>query len=120
DESVIDAYIAATAVVAPAPAGAAGLKWVYTAMHGVGYDTLSRILETAGYPQPIVVAAQIEPDGTFPTVAFPNPEEPGAMDLAFETARATGAEVILANDPDADRLAVAVPDDSAPGGWRSL
>lgn len=120
DESVVDAYVAATAVVAPAPAGAAGLKWVYTAMHGVGHETLAHILETAGYPQPIVVTAQIDPDGTFPTVAFPNPEEPGAMDLAFETARAADAEVILANDPDADRLAVAVPDDTAPGGWRSL
>lgn len=120
DESVIEAYIAATATVAPAPAGAAGMNWVYTAMHGVGYETLARILETAGYPLPTVVAAQIEPDGRFPTVAFPNPEEPGAMDLAFETARAAGAEFLLANDPDADRLAVAVPDPAADGGWRRL
>ena len=120
DESVIEAYIAATATVAPAPAGAAGMNWVYTAMHGVGYETLARILETAGYPLPTVVEAQIEPDGRFPTVAFPNPEEPGAMDLAFETARAAGAEFLLANDPDADRLAVAVPDPAADGGWRRL
>ncbi len=120
DESVIEAYIAATATVAPAPAGAAGMNWVYTAMHGVGYETLARILETAGYPLPTLVEAQIEPDGRFPTVAFPNPEEPGAMDLAFETARAAGAEFLLANDPDADRLAVAVPDPAADGGWRRL
>ena len=119
-ESLVDAYIAATAAVAPAPAGAEGLSWVYTAMHGVGWETLSRILEAAGYPAPTVVAEQIEPDGAFPTVAFPNPEEPGAMDLAFETARRVGADLIIANDPDADRLAVAIPDDSAPAGWRRL
>ncbi len=76
-ESVLDAYIAATAAVAPAPSGADGLSWVYTAMHGVGWETLSRILETAGYPAPIPVDAQLHPDGGFPTVAFPNPEEPG-------------------------------------------
>ena len=117
DESVIDAYVAATAAVAPAPESAAGMNWVYTAMHGVGYETLRRILDAAGYPPPTVVTAQIDPDGRFPTVAFPNPEEPGAMDLAFETASAAGAEFVLANDPDADRLAVAIP---AGGGWRQL
>ncbi|GAA3030503.1 phospho-sugar mutase [Microbacterium dextranolyticum] len=120
DESVVEAYIAATATVAPAPAGAAGMTWVYTAMHGVGYETLSAILRAAGYPQPVVVEQQIEPDGRFPTVAFPNPEEPGAMDLSFATAREAGAEFVLANDPDADRLAVAIPDDAADGGWRRL
>ena len=83
---------------------------MYTAMHGVGWETLSRILEVAGYPAPEPVSEQLEPDGAFPTVAFPNPEEPGAMDLAFETARAADAELVIANDPDADRLAVAVPD----------
>ncbi|MGP3535504.1 phospho-sugar mutase [Microbacterium sp. RD1] len=119
-ESVIDAYVAATAAVAPAPAGAAGLRWAYTAMHGVGWETLRRILAEAGYPEPTTVSAQIDPDGTFPTVAFPNPEEPGAMDLAFQTARASGAELVLANDPDADRLAVAVPDAEVEGGWRQL
>ncbi|WP_394278914.1 phospho-sugar mutase [Microbacterium sp.] len=120
DESVVDAYVAATALVAPAPAGAAGMPWVYTAMHGVGWATLRRILETAGYPLPTVVAEQIEPDGRFPTVAFPNPEEPGAMDLSYRTATAAGAEFILANDPDADRLAVAIPDATAAEGWRRL
>lgn len=120
DESVVDAYVAATARVAPAGPGAAGLRWVYTAMHGVGWETLSKILATAGYPAPVLVEQQTAPDGRFPTVAFPNPEEPGAMDLAFETARAAGAELVIANDPDADRLAVALPDPAAEGGWRRL
>ncbi|MBU4466333.1 MAG: phospho-sugar mutase [Actinobacteria bacterium] len=125
-ERVVDAYVAATATVAPAPAGASDLTWVYTAMHGVGWETLARILETAGYPAPTPVLAQIEPDGAFPTVSFPNPEEPGAMDLAYATARGlgegsgAGAELIIANDPDADRLAVAVPDASEESGWRRL
>ncbi|MFL0410673.1 phospho-sugar mutase [Microbacterium paludicola] len=117
DEAVIEAYVSATAAVGPAPEGAAGTRWVYTAMHGVGWETFSRVLEEAGYPQPTVVPEQIEPDGTFPTVAFPNPEEPGAMDLAFATAAASGAEFVLAQDPDADRLAVAIPSES---GWRRL
>ncbi|MEV7693189.1 phospho-sugar mutase [Microbacterium sp. NPDC089189] len=119
-DEVVDDYVARTADVAPAPPGAAGLRWVYTAMHGVGGETLGRVVAAAGYPEPIQVAAQAEPDGTFPTVAFPNPEEPGAMDLAFQTARDSGAELIIANDPDADRLAVAVPDAAADGGWRRL
>ncbi|MFT4213978.1 MAG: phospho-sugar mutase [Microbacterium sp.] len=117
-EDVVDAYMAATAAVAPAPAGAAGTTWVYTAMHGVGYETLRSILLRAGYALPVVVAEQIAPDARFPTVAFPNPEEPGAMDLAFQTARAVAAQFILANDPDADRLAVAIP--TADGSWRRL
>ncbi|TQK18972.1 phosphomannomutase [Microbacterium sp. SLBN-154] len=120
DEAVVDAYVAATARVAPAGPAAAGLRWVYTAMHGVGWETLSKIVAAAGYPEPILVEQQTTPDGRFPTVAFPNPEEPGAMDLAFETARVSGAELVVANDPDADRLAVAVPDPAAEGGWRRL
>jgi phosphomannomutase len=119
-EDVVDAYVAATAAVAPAPETASGLRWVYTAMHGVGWETLSKILDAAGYPRPITVDEQLRPDAMFPTVAFPNPEEPGAMDLAFAVARRTGAELVLANDPDADRLAVAIPDESVEGGWRRL
>ncbi|WP_307858486.1 phospho-sugar mutase [Microbacterium flavescens] len=119
-ESIVEDYVAATAAVAPAPEGAAGLAWVYTAMHGVGWETFARILDAAGYPAPEPVTAQLEPDGAFPTVAFPNPEEPGAMDLAFERAREVGAELVIANDPDADRLAVALPDPSSDGGWRRL
>ena len=119
-ESLVEAYVTATAAVAPAPEDADGLTWVYTAMHGVGWETLARILEVAGYPAPVPVAPQLDPDGSFPTVAFPNPEEPGAMDLAFETARSVNADLVIANDPDADRLAVAVPDPHASGGWRRL
>ncbi|WP_431738428.1 phospho-sugar mutase [Microbacterium sp.] len=119
-EAVVDAYVAATAAVAPAPAGASDLRWVYTAMHGVGWETLSKIVAAAGYPQPMVVGEQLEPDATFRTVSFPNPEEPGAMDLSFARARRVQADFIIANDPDADRLAVAIPDASSEGGWRRL
>jgi phosphomannomutase len=119
-EDVVEAYVSATAAVAPAPEAAAGMRWVYTAMHGVGWETFSRIVAAAGYPQPLVVSEQLNPDATFRTVSFPNPEEPGAMDLAFARARRVQADFILANDPDADRLAVAIPDARAAGGWRRL
>jgi phosphomannomutase len=115
-EEVLDEYVRATAALVAAPADAP--KFVYTAMHGVGWETAKRVFADAGFGEPIVVPEQIEPDPAFPTVAFPNPEEPGALDLAFRTATASGAELIIANDPDADRLAVAVPD--AEGGWRRL
>jgi phosphomannomutase len=117
-EGVVDAYVAATATVAavaPAP-----LAVTYTAMHGVGWETFSRVLAAAGYAEPVAVAAQREPDPAFPTVVFPNPEEPGALDLALETARAAGSDLVLANDPDADRLALALPDATAEGGYRAL
>ncbi|GAA3943292.1 phospho-sugar mutase [Microbacterium soli] len=119
-EEVVDAYVAATAAVAHAPYGVQEMRWVYTAMHGVGWETLSRVVRSAGYPAPRVVDAQRDPDPTFRTVPFPNPEEPGALDLAFERAREVDAEFIIANDPDADRLAVAIPDAAAEGGWRRL
>ncbi|MGK3950564.1 phospho-sugar mutase [Microbacterium sp. K2] len=119
-EDVVEAYVAATAAIAPAPAGASDLRWVYTAMHGVGWETLSKIVSAAGYPQPMVVEEQLKPDATFRTVSFPNPEEPGAMDLSFARARRVQADFIIANDPDADRLAVAIPDASSENGWRRL
>ncbi|MFE6997697.1 phospho-sugar mutase [Microbacterium sp. NPDC057659] len=117
---LVEAYIAETAGVSPAPLGVQEMRWVYTAMHGVGWETFSRVVKKAGYPAPRVVDEQREPDPTFRTVSFPNPEEPGAMDLAFERARAADAEFVIANDPDADRLAVAIPDATAEGGWRRL
>lgn len=117
DESVVSAYIEATAAVGRQ---SAGLRVVYTAMHGVGWETTHRVLSAAGFDEPAVVVDQIEPDAAFPTVAFPNPEEAGALDLAFATARSGRAELIIANDPDADRFAAAVPDASAPEGFRRL
>ena len=79
-----------------------------------------RALRQAGFTAPHVVAAQAEPDPDFPTIAFPNPEEPGALDLALADARRLGADLVLASDPDGDRLAVAVPDPAGTGGWRVL
>lgn len=96
----------------------AGVPVAYTAMHGVGGATLLAAFERAGLPAPAVVAEQQQPDGTFPTVPFPNPEEPGAMDLLMARAAEVNAHVALANDPDADRLGAAIP--SADGGWRRL
>jgi phosphomannomutase len=93
---------------------------VYTPLHGVGDALVHAALSQAGFVHVASVPAQQRPDGAFPTVSFPNPEEPGAMDLAFALAMETGADLILANDPDADRLAVAVPDAENSGGWRRL
>jgi phosphomannomutase len=97
---------------------ARALGVAYTPMHGVGCKWVEEALRRLGFAPPHVVAEQREPDGHFPTVRFPNPEEPGAMDLLLALARASGADVALANDPDADRLAVAAPD--AQGVWRAL
>lgn len=117
DESVVDAYIERTAELATATAP---IRYVYTPMHGVGLETAARVFAATGFPEPEVVVEQAQPDPDFPTVAFPNPEEPGAMDLAFAHARAVGVELVIANDPDADRVAVGVPDPDADGGWRRL
>ncbi|WP_030263126.1 phospho-sugar mutase [Streptomyces sp. NRRL B-24484] len=115
-DDVVEAYLD-RAVTVLDPAGARELDVVYTPLHGVGRDVLLAAFEKAGFPAPTVVAEQAEPDPDFPTVAFPNPEEPGAMDLSFRTAAAAGPDIVIANDPDADRCAVAVPDN---GGWRML
>ncbi|MEV0737310.1 phospho-sugar mutase [Streptomyces sp. NPDC050549] len=119
DDSVLDAYLARTdAVLAPGSPRTA--RTVYTAMHGVGKDVLLAAFARAGFPEPVLVTEQAEPDPDFPTVAFPNPEEPGAMDLAFARARATDPDLIIANDPDADRCAAAVKDRTHDGDWRML
>ncbi|MFD3584087.1 phospho-sugar mutase [Streptomyces sp. NPDC058683] len=116
DDTVLEAYLARTdAVLAPGSPRTA--RTVYTAMHGVGKDTLLAAFARAGFPTPALVTEQAEPDPDFPTVAFPNPEEPGAMDLSFAKARETDPDLIIANDPDADRCAAAVKDD---GAWRML
>ncbi|MBF8252183.1 MAG: phosphomannomutase [Actinobacteria bacterium] len=115
DEEIISKYISITAAIANRPGD---LKIVYTAMHGVGTETLLHVFQKAGFPSPILVDAQAQPDPDFPTVAFPNPEEPGAIDLALETARACEADLVIANDPDADRCAAAVNDPIS--GWRML
>jgi phosphomannomutase len=112
---VWEAYVAA--VLAGRVHRVTGAKAVYTAMHGVGYAPLAALLAAAGHAI-IAVPEQRDPDGDFPTVAFPNPEEAGAMDLSLALAAESGADLVIANDPDADRLSVAVPD--ADGAWRQL
>ena len=114
-EEIIEKYIARTAALATKPGS---LRIVYTAMHGVGTETLQRVFQKAGFTSPILVDAQAAPDPDFPTVAFPNPEEPGAIDLALETAKTFDADLVIANDPDADRCAAAVKDPAT--GWRML
>ena len=118
-DEIAEAYLAAiVAAAGPAVTGAAELSVVYTPMHGVAGQLMLRALRLAGFAAPHVVAAQAEPDPDFPTVAFPNPEEPGALDLALADARRLGADLVVASDPDGDRLAVAVPDPAV--GWRVL
>ncbi|MER5784770.1 phospho-sugar mutase [Streptomyces mobaraensis] len=124
DDTVVEAYLKRTDAVLT-EGSARDVRVVYTPMHGVGRTVLTAAFARAGFPAPVVVAEQAEPDPDFPTVAFPNPEEPGAMDLAFATARDAAArgeapDIVIANDPDADRCAVAVPDPSAEAGWRML
>ena len=114
-EEVVDEYVRRTAAMVSNPQP---LRVVYTAMHGVGWHTAKRVFDAAGFPDVVSVAAQQEPDPAFPTVDFPNPEEPGAMDLAFAAAAEHGAELVIANDPDADRVAVGIPDGH--GGWLRL
>ncbi|MDI6413403.1 phospho-sugar mutase [Streptomyces albus] len=124
-DDVLDSYLARTGAVLT-EGSPRQVRIVHTAMHGVGHRTAQLAFERAGFPAPVPVPEQAEPDPDFSTVAFPNPEEPGAMDRAFATARAWEAEhgerpdVIIANDPDADRCGVAVPDPAADAGWRML
>lgn len=116
DADVLDAYVARAAAVA-LPGSPRDVRAVYTPLHGVGGEVIRRVVAAAGFPVPMAVTEQAEPDPAFPTVAFPNPEEPGAIDLALELARGTDADLVLANDPDADRCAVAVP---MAEDWRML
>jgi phosphomannomutase len=118
-DEIARAYLDAVAGAAAGPrAGRAGLTVVYTPMHGVAGDLMLRAMGQAGFAVPYVVAAQARPDPDFPTVAYPNPEEPGALDLALADARRLGADLLVASDPDGDRLAVAARrDGDGPDGW---
>jgi phosphomannomutase len=117
DDGATAAYLASIAEVRLRPE-VPGIPVAYTPMHGVGGETACTAFELAGFDRPAVVVEQFEPDGTFPTVSFPNPEEPGAMDLLIALAGESGAELALANDPDADRLGAAIPQPD--GSWRRL
>ena len=124
NDDLLEAYLDAAAAVV-APGGARDLRVVHTALHGVGSAVIVAAFARAGFSAPIVVPSQSEPDPDFPTVIFPNPEEPGAIDAALALAAREHADLVLANDPDADRCAVAVPDPAAatpdnPSGWRML
>jgi phosphomannomutase len=118
---LVDAYVAGAVRTVPRRSGSDGraLRVVYTPLHGVARDVLLAAFAGAGFPTPAVVPEQSDPDPDFPTVAFPNPEEPGALDLGFGLAAERDADVVIANDPDGDRLAVAVPRRPG-GGWRAL
>lgn len=116
DDSVLEAYLDRAAGLLD-ESGPRELSIVYTPLHGVARDVVLAAFERAGFASPVVVPSQADPDPDFPTVAFPNPEEPGALDAALALATGTGADLVLANDPDGDRCAVAVPDGR---GWRML
>lgn len=117
-DEVHEAYVERIARVAGGP-GPREIRWVHTSLHGVAGAMVRRLAERLGYPAPIEVAEQAEPDPDFPTTPLPSPEEPGVLDLAVALARAENADLVIANDPDGDRVAVAVPTD-AEGGWRVL
>jgi phosphomannomutase len=119
DDAVVEAYLdRVTGLVDPA--SPRDLRIAYTPLHGVGRDVVLAAFQRAGFEAPAVVARQGDPDPEFSTVAFPNPEEPGAIDLAVAAAVEHRADIVLANDPDADRCAVAVPDPESTSGWRML
>jgi phosphomannomutase len=116
DDGILDIYVADISRLVED--GPRDLKIVHTALHGVGTETIKRVFAASGFSALLAVDEQAEPDGAFPTVAFPNPEEPGALDLALALAEQSKADLIIANDPDADRCSVAVPLDD--GTWRQL
>jgi len=116
-DSLIERYYDDILTIRPACEKDQNIEIVYTPMHGVGWRFMQQAFARSGYQRVSVVAEQAEPDGHFPTVKFPNPEEPGAMDLAFALAKKMNADLVVANDPDADRLAIALPEK---GGYRQL
>ncbi len=116
DDGVLEAYLDRVSALV-SPSGPRGLVSVYTPLHGVGGESVIQVMKRAGFDPPHVATAQAAPDPDFPTVTFPNPEEPGAMDLSMQLAAEVRADIVLANDPDADRCAVATP---TLAGWRML
>jgi len=116
DGGLLSSYLAATSALVDT-CGPKDVTTVYTPLHGVGGEVVEKVMKLAGFPAPHVAEAQFEPDPEFPTVSFPNPEEPGAMDLAMALAAEVDADLVVANDPDADRAAVAVP---GVHGWHML
>lgn len=121
-DEVLNSYVSLTSqLIISGPTTEAQRKSVtsvYTAMHGVGWNTLKSVFRAAGFVEPIAAIEQRDPDPTFPTAAFPNPEEKGALDIAIALAELQKVDVLIANDPDADRLAIAVPDST--GNWIAL
>ena len=115
DDSIVDRYFEATLPLQCSPESR-DLHITYTPLHGVAAPMVQALLDRGGFRDVVVVAEQATPDPDFPTVAFPNPEEPGALDLAIRTAQDHASDIIIANDPDGDRIAVAVQD----GQWRPL
>ncbi|GAA4458476.1 phospho-sugar mutase [Phytohabitans houttuyneae] len=116
-EDIVTSYVDGAMSVLD-PDTSRDLLVAYTPLHGVGAAVLASAFARAGFDRPAVVPEQAEPDPAFPTVAFPNPEEPGAIDRVIALATANGADIAIANDPDADRCAVAIPDPAR--GWRML
>jgi len=118
DEKIFEDYLDDILRLRRHPEQKSELSIVYTPLHGVGGASVVELFRRAEYAPLHLVEPQFEPDGNFPTVRFPNPEEEGAMDLSLDLAKKTNADLVLANDPDADRLAVAVPDEQ--GEYRML
>ncbi|NBU93302.1 MAG: phospho-sugar mutase [Actinobacteria bacterium] len=114
-ETILTDYINSVATICHTPNQ---LKIVYTALHGVGAETFLKVFQKAGFAKPILVSEQEKPDPDFPTTPFPNPEESGAIDLALDYAKREHADLVIANDPDADRCAIAINDPEH--GWRML
>jgi phosphomannomutase len=115
--AMLDGYLDDLEVARAGGTANPDLKIIYTPMHGVGWRYFKAAMDRSGYRHVLPVPEQVDPDGHFPTTHFPNPEEPGALDLAIALAEGNDADIILSNDPDADRLAVALPSD---GGWVKL